>query len=91
MTFALRTQSDWPFFRQRSNRIPQCPLSSSTRRELLLGRHIFQTLDALTGNPNEGIRWCCQDNVNEREEALSAWRTSHCTILDLTALYFYCV
>jgi tetratricopeptide (TPR) repeat protein len=52
-----------------------------------VGRHIFETLNSLTRNPNAGVRWCCLGNVNEREEALGALRDCRSVVLDLTALY----
>jgi Flp pilus assembly protein TadD len=52
-----------------------------------VGRHLFQTLDALTENPSEGVRWCCLGNDNERAEALQTWKDARSVVLDLTALY----
>jgi hypothetical protein len=52
-----------------------------------VGRHLFETLDTLTGNPHLGVRWCCLGNVPEREEAVRSWRACRSVVLDLTALY----
>src|SRR5262249_16376865 len=52
-----------------------------------LGRHLFEAFDSLTSDPTSGVRWCCLGNLDERQEALQAWRTSQAVVLDLTALY----
>lgn len=55
-----------------------------------VGRNIFAALDSLSTIPDAGVRWCCLGTIEEREEALRAWKDNISTVLDLTALFTIC-
>jgi hypothetical protein len=55
-----------------------------------VGRNLFETLNAVTRNPEAGVRWCCDGNLDEREMALRSLRGGTSIVLDVTALYTIC-